>query len=154
MIDDDGNSLVTIESLLDDVETLLAQAETPEQPPRPNLSLPTDARSRSNPFDTMTLNDNGIKGRGWFAKQDIDAGTVLVCEKPLAMVMDWQDPSLLQAESDLDDQGLEDFERDPENLEMQEHESGLSKLNDVLLLDLLRQIAKDAQVEENQKLMN
>ncbi len=148
MVDDDGSSRVTIESLMDEVEALLARAENPEQPPRPNLALPTlnaDDRTRRNPFDIMTLNDNGIKGRGWFAKQDIDAGTVLVCEKPLAMVMDWQDPSLLQLQSgsDVDDQGLEDFERDPENLEMQEHDSGLSKLNEVLLLDLLRQITLD-----------
>ena len=136
--------IVTIESLLDEVETLLSFAENPEKPPRPDLSLPTDyckneLHGRNVPHDIMVLKDNGVKGRGWFAKEDIAAGTVLVCEKPLAMVMDWQDPSLVE----IDDEGLDNFEKDPENLEMQEHESGLSKLNEVLLLELLRKISLD-----------
>jgi hypothetical protein len=124
------SSAITIETLLDQVEALLA--EEPGHPPRPDLPLPTDYEIGT-PYKWMNLKENGLKGRGWFANEDIPAGTVLVCEKPLAMVMDWQDPS----------DALDNFEDDPDDDEMLENESGLSKLNEVLLLELLSGIVQD-----------
>jgi hypothetical protein len=121
---------VTFETLLDQVENLLA--ENPENPPRPDLSLPDDYED-DNPYRWMTLSDNGIKGKGWHAKVDIPAGTVLICAKPIVMVMDWMDPS-----------EQEGFQRDnDEEIAFEDEVAGLSKLNELLLLEILKSIAKD-----------
>ena len=75
-----------MEKLLDAADALLAA--NPEEPPRPDLNLPEEFLARDK--DLMELKE-GSKGRGWFALKSIAAGTVLMVDKPLAMVMDWQD---------------------------------------------------------------
>jgi len=134
---------ITIETLLDQVEALLA--ENPEQPPRPNLSL-ADDYEEGTPYRLMKLKDNGLKGRGWFAIEDIPAGTVLVCEKPLSMVMDWQDPTEAEASDSFEVEEDEDDDDDDQHMDEDEDESGLSKLNELLLLELLRDLAKDPSI--------
>mmetsp|Transcript_13087 Transcript_13087/g.27685 ORF Transcript_13087/g.27685 Transcript_13087/m.27685 type:complete len:603 (+) Transcript_13087:159-1967(+) len=54
------------------------------------------------------INGNG-KGRGWYARAPIEAGTVLLVEKPMAMIMRWEeDEAEDDAVSDDGDMSLED----------------------------------------------
>mmetsp|Transcript_29272 Transcript_29272/g.48381 ORF Transcript_29272/g.48381 Transcript_29272/m.48381 type:complete len:491 (-) Transcript_29272:97-1569(-) len=134
---------VTIETLLDQVEALLTESNSKsQQPPRPDLPLP-DNYEDGTPQYLMTLKENGLKGRGWFARQDISAGTVLCCEKPMVMIMDWQDPIIEEEGGDVGFDDDEDIAEDEIDDEMEEDEAGLSKLNELLLLELLRAIGKD-----------
>jgi SET domain len=130
--------MISLESILDQAEALLV--ENPVNPPCPDFSLPSDYEDRDKvPFRFMVQQENGIKGRGWLAKEDITAGSILVCEKPLAMVMDWQDPSL-ETEEEEDVWDDEDMDVEQEDAI---HHSGLTQLNELLLLELLRRMVID-----------
>ena len=108
-----------MESLLDAADALVA-ANPDGMPPRPDFAVPEEY-SCHNPLDLMECKE-GPKGHGWFAKQPIAAGTVLMVDKPLAMVMDWQDR--------VEDDDVNDEEEG-------EEEEGGSIVNDILLLELL-----------------
>ena len=115
-----------MEELLDAADALMAA--NPETPPRPDFSIPEA-------LCTELLMDckEGKKGRGWFARQPIAAGTVLMVDKPLAMVMDWQE-SIQVADYD-------NFNE--ENADEYEEQEGGSMLNDLLLFELLKGIQQD-----------
>jgi hypothetical protein len=112
-----------MEELLEMADALVAG--NPDEPPRPDFPIPETLR-------TELLMDckEGKKGRGWFARQPIAAGTVLMVDKPLAMVMDWQESTQV-TDGDNFDEGDE------------EEEEGASILNDLLLLELLKAIQQD-----------
>mmetsp|Transcript_12475 Transcript_12475/g.13879 ORF Transcript_12475/g.13879 Transcript_12475/m.13879 type:complete len:490 (+) Transcript_12475:1-1470(+) len=130
---------ITMETLLDEAEALLTA--NPVRPPRPDFPLPNDYED-STPERLMILKDNGLKGRGWYTSQEISAGTVLMCAKPIVMVMDWEDPTenpvLTREYTDGD-----------EEMSIENEVSGLSKLNEILLLELLRVIARDSSIWTN-----
>mmetsp|Transcript_4779 Transcript_4779/g.7380 ORF Transcript_4779/g.7380 Transcript_4779/m.7380 type:complete len:496 (-) Transcript_4779:83-1570(-) len=127
-----------METLLDQAEALLAS--NPEKPPRPDFPLP-DGYEEGTPYRFMTLKDSRLKGRGWFASEDISAGTVLICAKPIVMVMDWEDPEdLTSFEEDNDDEAMS----------LENEASGLSKLNEILLLNLVRIIIREPSIWSQQ----
>jgi len=117
-----------MEALLDEADALVA-ANPNGEPPRPDFAIPEE-HSGIDPLERMECKE-GIKGRGWFVKQPIAAGTVLMVDKPLAMVMDWQDTG---GENDFDDNAIDD----------EEEQVGGSIINDLLLLELLNGIQADA----------
>ena len=100
-----------MEALLDAADALVA-SNPDGMPPRPDFSIPEEYSSLPLLMDWK----EGTKGRGWFARQDIAAGTVLMVDKPLAMVMDWQDTGQ----------------------EGDNEEEGGSIVNDLLLLELVK----------------
>lgn len=77
-----------MEALLDAADDWIARY--PDEPPRPDFPLPSDYDPAA-PERIMEQRE-GLKGRGWFAKSCIPAGTVLLVEKPISMVMDWLEP--------------------------------------------------------------
>eukprot|EP00978_Attheya_sp_CCMP212_P001419 scaffold2983_cov53-Attheya_sp.AAC.6 len=120
--------MLQVEPLLD-----LADALAQEENPCPSIPLP-EGWQKQTTHDLMEIKDDDEtnKGRGWYAKHDLSAGTVLLVEKPLAMVMAWED--------DDDD----DDEDDDESFQ-EEDESGPSgrKRNGLLVLRLLKQMQGD-----------
>ena len=84
-----------MESLLDLADAL---ARTGAEPSCPDFTIPLDS---SMAFSCAAAQQSEMivlreavphrKGQGWFAVQDIPAGTLLFVAKPLGMVMDWQD---------------------------------------------------------------
>ena len=115
-----------MEGLLDLAEALLE--EYGDEPPRPNFPMPASYKENT-PFELMELQPVGDKGKGWFAKQRIEAGTVLMIAKPVSMVMDWQDP-----ENAIEEE--EDEEEEEEDGEVYV----LSKLSERLLLQILKEL--------------
>lgn len=115
-----------IEGLLDLADELAAKDS-----PRPDFPLP-NAFKVDPPDELMQMND-GPKGRGWYAKKDISAGTILLVSKPLAMVMAWEE------EEDTDDVKEEEGDDEEEEEEEEEGPTG-SKQNGLLILKLLHAI--------------
>ena len=81
-------ALDTMEELLDTADAWLATY--PDEPPRPDFPLPSDYDPSS--LDNLMETRQCHCGKGWFAKTSIPAGTVLLIEKPISMVMDWLEP--------------------------------------------------------------
>ncbi len=73
---------LTMNQLFDAAFTVAAHNNTP----KPDFPLPTDMKVSSH----MMVKCNEVKGVGWFATNDIPAGTTMLIEKPLAVVMDWE----------------------------------------------------------------
>jgi len=125
-----------MEDLLDAADALVADYPDGD-PPRPNFDFPVDYDTNS-PHRLMEIRvsrrEGTDRGKGWFAKKDIPAGTTLIIDKPLAMVMNWQD--------DVGDEGNEE-----EDIEMSEdeekEEEQFSSLNEMLLLELLQEIRQN-----------
>jgi len=116
-----ASEICIMESLLNAADALVASASPDRTPPRPDFAIPEEYALK-NALDLMECKE-GTKGRGWFSKQPIAAGTVLMVDKPLAMVMDWQDTG---GDDDMDEE--------------EEEEAGGSTVNDLLLLELLNGI--------------
>jgi len=83
--------------LLDLADALVASSSHDGKPDRPDFDLPeslTPYAAEPEP-PLLELRDsedsNKKKNKGWYAKQNIPAGTLLMIAKPIAMVMDWQD---------------------------------------------------------------
>lgn len=114
---------------MDAVDALVASQ--PDEPPRPNLMLPTDYDPQQT-HDLMECREESKNGRGWFARTNIAAGTVLLVSKPIVMVMNWQ------AADDKHEEDM-DFEEGNHSEEEEEEEQD-SKANELLLLQLLRDI--------------
>jgi hypothetical protein len=101
-----------MEILLDAAHALAQQSD----PPRPDFPLPDEyAHLRTDQYLTLQPSPKG--GQGWYAVQDLPAGTLLMVSKPIAMVMDWQDDS--QGDGDnpqqQEDVILEDDDDDEDN---------------------------------------
>ena len=118
-----------MELLLDLAEGLLE--EFGQEPPRPNFPFPSEVPDTD---ALLELRPDGLKGRGWYAKRAMEAGTVLMVSKPLAMMMDWQDPDV---------QEDQDFDPDEDHEEDESDQYVLSKLNELLLLELCRAVNRD-----------
>ena len=141
-----------MEALLDQADALVAAARaqpTAAEPPRPrpDFAVPEeygggaalDAHRHMvlrECCDATSTRTRKKKGRGYFARHDVPAGTLLLVAKPLAMAMDWED--------DRADDG-EDFERtgNDEEEESMDEEPREPRLNELLLLRLLEQLADE-----------
>jgi hypothetical protein len=119
-----------MESLLDEADALVRAGGS--TPPRPDFTIPEEYARVTDYSSYMVFKDAGPnkKGRGWFASQDIPAGTLVLVAKPLAMVMDWQDdqPDALAG----DDDEMEDDEEEKE-----------PRLNELLLIQVLRKLVDE-----------
>ena len=97
-----------MERLLDQVDTILLTADEESGPEnRPNFEVPTElVHLTEQPPVFLQLMDNPQKGMGWFAKQPITAGTILMVAKPISWAMDSEVPD------EYDDDEMEDDEED------------------------------------------
>ena len=136
---------------------------------RPDFSIPEsfahlDGRCRQHPLLELREHDNE-KGKGWFAKTDIPAGTLVMVSKPLVHVMDDEPTTPLVVQENgnmaLDDGaaeqalGVEAYEGDSEdgddNMDEDEDEKD-PYLNEILLIQLLQKLVEDPSVWETQQL--
>ena len=90
----------------------------------------------------MNLTSSNKGGLGFFAKEEIDVGTVLLVSKPLVMIMGWE-------EDDFESESQEDEDFKMEEGEEADDDDGIlkgSKRNGILVLRLLQLIKQDAKV--------
>lgn len=106
-------SKLDLDDLFDEADAMASE----ETPYPPDLPLPSNY-DENTPHRLMEVrNDasNGSKeirnkGRGWYARQTIEPGTVLLVEKPLGMVMRWEEDEAEFGDNDDEDMSLEDDE--------------------------------------------
>jgi hypothetical protein len=81
-----------MEELLDQADAMVRAATSDDTLPRPDFFIPDEYNNALTIRpEVLALRDDGRGGRGWFATNDLAAGTLLLVAKPLALVMDWQD---------------------------------------------------------------
>ena len=139
-----------MESLLDLADAL---ARTGAEPSCPDFTIPLDS---SMAFSCAAAQQSEMivlreavphrKGQGWFAVQDIPAGTLLFVAKPLGMVLDWQDDHA-EEEEDEDEIDDKDEDEDSDNMDKDDDDKHDHEphINELLLLQLLEKLA-DPQV--------
>jgi len=123
-----------MEALLDAADALVRTGDEPQRPdfriPEEYASIPTE--------QLLDLRRGPQKGKGWFARQDIPSGTILMVAKPVGMVMDWQDDTeevveeVAEREDDDGEDAMEDEDDDRE-----------PRLNELLLIQLLEQLKQE-----------
>jgi hypothetical protein len=123
-----------METLLDAADALASN----ETPARPDFPIPADPSCHPKTEELLELRESPGKGKGWFARQNIAAGTVLLVAKPLAMAMDWQDDGEggggeAEGMEDEDEQQQGDNDKEP-------------KLNLLLFLQLIKDIKNNPSV--------
>lgn len=125
-----------MEDLLD-----LADALAKEAKPKPDFPLSEELERLSRRTqDLLVRKDSPNKGRGWFARQDIPAGTVLIVAKPLAMVMDWEDDAATEETDDNSDHDGDEEEEDSDDE---------PRLNSMIVLQLLRELKQKPELWTN-----
>ena len=124
-----------MEKLLDQADALVLTAGD-NDPPRPDFDIPEELQSHVTPNDLLQVLENPSKGKGWFAKRDIPAGTLLMVAKPIAWVMDCEEDDYL-----IDDE-MEDMD-DEEKISQEEEEI---HVNELLVLELLKSIKENPSV--------
>lgn len=99
-----------------------------EEKPKPDFTIPSDCDVTGD--NLLEIVDTESKGKGFYAKAAIKAGTILLAAKPISMVMAWEEE---------DDEMDED-----EEMDMDEDNDGMvmkgSKRNGMLILRTLDQI--------------
>ena len=104
-------SKLDLDDLFDEADAISSE----ETPYPPDLPLPSNY-DEDTPHRLMEVrNDasNGskknakTKGRGWYARQTIEPGTVLLVEKPLGMVMRWEEDEAEFGDNDDEDMSVE-----------------------------------------------
>ena len=98
----------------------LADASAKEDCPTPDFPIPADCDTTGE--TSMEIRDTENKGKGFYATQDIEAGSTLLGAKPLAMVMGWEEEE------------EEDEMEDDESMEMDDGIMRGSKRNGMLIL--------------------
>ncbi len=124
-----------MESLLDQADALVLTAGE-EGPERPNFAIPEELTNLTTPNgDALEIRENPNKGKGWFSKVNIPAGSpILVC-KALVCALDLEYIAGNEEEED-DDNEMDDEEEE-------EDEAQGSTVNELLVLDLLQKILDD-----------
>ena len=84
-------SKLDLDDLFDEADAISSE----ETPYPPDLPLPSNY-DEDTPHRLMEVRNGSkknakTKGRGWYARQTIEPGTVLLVEKPLGMVMRWEE---------------------------------------------------------------
>ncbi|KAG7361079.1 SET methyltransferase domain containing protein [Nitzschia inconspicua] len=122
-----------METLLDQADALIKAADPDDGPERPSFDIPESLLPLTTPNgDVLEIRENPSKGRGWFAKQPIPAGTVLFVAKPIAMALDME---YVGPDQNNDEDADEEFMEEYENQE----EQG-STVNELLVLEVLQSI--------------
>jgi hypothetical protein len=122
-----------METLLDAAADL-ARSAGDGQVPRLDLPIPDEyLRVPSDKF--LEIRETRSKGRGYFARTDIQKGTMLMVSKPVALAMDGEDDSFEVVvpadEAVMDDEDGEGDEEDE------------PRLNEVLLVRILEKLRQD-----------
>jgi hypothetical protein len=84
----------------------LADELSKEENPTPDLPIPANCDQSGN--NLLEIRDTTGKGKGFYAKQDINAGTTLIGAKPISLVMDWEEDDEEDEMSMCEDDGEED----------------------------------------------
>lgn len=121
-----------MENLLDQADALLLTA-TDGVPQRPDFEIPEELSPFTAPYDALQVLENPSKGKGWFAKRFLPAGTVLMIAKPIAWALD------CEWDGGVPDDGLED-ENDMEDDSEHPAEPQDSQINELLVLEVLQAI--------------
>ena len=113
-------SKLDLDDLFDEADAM-ASEETPYPPdlPLPSnydedtphrlMEVRNDASNGSSSSSQKKVTNAKSKGRGWYARRTIEPGTVLLVEKPLGMVMRWEeDEAEFGDHEDGDDMSVED----------------------------------------------
>lgn len=134
-----------MESLLDQADALILTAGE-EGPERPNFAIPEELTNFTIPNgEWLEVRENPNKGKGWFAKRDIQAGSIVLVSKALVCALD-----LEYITGDDDDDNI-DYDEDDDNQQMeQEDEAQGSTVNELLVLDLLQDILDDPSIWSEQ----
>ncbi|CAB9511492.1 SET [Seminavis robusta] len=130
----------TLEDLLDAADALAASSQ--ETPARPDFAIPDEFLLAKQQLLEQKETSDG-KGTGWFARQDIPAGSLLMAAKPLAMVMLWQEEEE-EEENEPDEMEEEDEEDDTSMMRTEK-----STLNSMLVVELLQAIQKNPDIWNN-----
>ena len=121
---------------------------------RPNFDIPIELAQYADPQQyianllelrnvdsTTTNNNNDCKNKGWFAKQSIAAGTILMISKPITWIMD------CEAEDDEeDDEGEAPMMEDDEDDNEDEEDEDTYNINDSLILEVLETIKENPNI--------
>jgi len=131
-----------MEFLLDAADA--AVVEGGAEPQRPDFTIPDELASvPTHDYLELIDDETGKKGKGWRARRDLPAGTLLMIAKPIAVVMDWEDDSA---------EGVQQ-QRHPEEDNMEEdteNEEQEPRMNELLLLALLARIQTDPSIWTDQ----
>jgi hypothetical protein len=131
-----------MEELLDAVDAL-ARVDRPEL--FDALTVPEEVSPRLDPFVYMELKDT-TKGKGWFATQNLPAGTRLLVAKPIAAVLHWEDEPPESNDPEDEMESGDDDDDDDENDDDDDDEALFSgpdpepRINELLLVDLLEEL--------------
>jgi hypothetical protein len=145
-----------MEALLDAADELAKE----DRPDRPDFAIPDDYSHLVDPTKStlLDLRDSPIRGKGWFAAQDLSPGTVVLVAKPIAMIMDWEgedeesiNVSVITENKEPDREqnqdAMEDDEDEADTVEKDEYplndDEPETRLNELLLLDILEALEHD-----------
>lgn len=125
-----------MEGLLDAADVLAASVLNNEddsllEQQRPDFAIPEDFSNLTTAQDILTIRGSKSKGKGWFATKSIEAGTFVLVAKPVAMVMDLEDDSFREEETEEDPMESEDAE------DIDEKDDKEPRVNELLLLQIL-----------------
>ena len=120
------------ESLLDQADALVLSAGE-EGPERPNFQIPEELTNLASPnSDCLEIRENPNKGKGWFSKVDIPAGSTILVSKALVCALDLEYIAGNAEDNIVDDD-------DDNDMEQKDEDQG-STVNELLVLDLLQNI--------------
>ena len=128
-----------MESLLDQADALVLTAGE-EGPDRPNFDIPEELANLSTPnSDFLEILENPSKGKGWFSKVNIPAGSpILVC-KALVCALD------LEYIAGDEDDGIDEDDDEDNDMEQEDEAQG-STVNELLVLDSLQNILENPSI--------
>jgi len=128
-----------METLLDQADALVLSGGE-EGPARPDFEVPESLQLHTSPnSDWIEIRENPNKGKGWFAKQGISAGSIILVSKALVCSLD-----LEYIGADLEDEDDENLvSTDDESVMEHEDEPQGSTVNELLVLDILEKILND-----------
>jgi hypothetical protein len=121
-----------MEKLLDQADALLLTAGE-NGPERSNFEIPEELMHLTAPHDSMQVLENPNKGKGWFAKLPLAAGTILLVAKPVAWALDCEWDGGVPDEELVDEASMEEDSEHP--AEPQD-----SQINELLVLEVLQTI--------------
>jgi hypothetical protein len=131
-----------METLLDQADALILIADPHNGPERPCFEFPESLLPWTTPnSEVLELKENPNKGKGWYAKQPIPVGSVILVAKPIAMALDLE---YVGPDQEVDEGDQNDTDDDKEAMEESENqEEQGSSVNELLVLQVLQSIFAD-----------